>query len=189
MFSIKQGNCLIAQSGGPTAVINSSLIGILDEIEQQNFKGRVFGSVAGLQGLITGEYIELTNITKQKRAVLRKTPGSTLGTCRHRVTNNEIDSILTLFKKNNIKLFFYIGGNGSMQVAKLISDAAKACQMDLIVIGVPKSIDNDLYGTDYSPGYGSAAKFLAISLLDMQMDVLSYPNRNRITIIETIKVF
>src|SRR5699024_9477274 len=96
------------------------------------------------------------------------------------------EKIICNFKKHHIHYFFYIGGNGSMQVAKMIEDAAMTVGYELIVIGVPKSIDNDLLETDHSPGYGSAAKFLTTSLIDMQMDVASYPNKNRVTIIETM---
>ena len=179
-------NCLIAQSGGPTAVINNSLVGILDEMKLQDFKGEIYGSVAGIQGMLAEDFIKLTYLSNDAKTRLRWTPGSALGTCRHRLTFEESEKIIQVFKKHHIHYFFYIGGNGSMQVAKMIEEAALSIGYELIVIGVPKSIDNDLLETDHSPGYGSAAKFLTTSLLDMQMDVASYPNKNRVTIIETM---
>lgn len=179
-------NCLIAQSGGPTAVINNSLIGLLDEMKLKEFNGNIYGSIGGIQGMLSENFIELSNLTNEAKTRLRWTPGSALGTCRHRLTIEESEKIICNFKKHHIHYFFYIGGNGSMQVAKMIEDAAMTVGYELIVIGVPKSIDNDLLETDHSPGYGSAAKFLTTSLIDMQMDVASYPNKNRVTIIETM---
>lgn len=179
-------NCLISQSGGPTAVINNTLVGILDEMKLQGFKGEIYGGVAGIQGILEENFVDLTYLTDEAKNQLRWTPGSALGTCRHKLTIDESEKIINVLKVHNIHYFIYIGGNGSMQVAKMIEEAALSANYNLIVIGVPKSIDNDLLETDHSPGYGSAAKFLTTSLLDMQMDVASYPNNNRVTIIETM---
>lgn len=179
-------NCLISQSGGPTAVINNSLVGLIDEMKLSGFKGRIYGSVGGIQGLLAENFINLSLLENEERIRLRWTPGSALGTCRYKLTLEESEKIVEILKKYNIHYFFYIGGNGSMQVAKMIEDAAISLGYDLIVIGIPKSIDNDLLETDHTPGYGSAAKFLTTSLMDMQMDVASYPNNNRVTIVETM---
>lgn len=186
VFYRMKSNCLIAQSGGPTAVINNSLVGILDEMERQDFRGNIYGSVGGIQGILSEELIELSYLSMKEKERLRWTPGSALGTCRHKLTLEESEKIIRVFERSNIRYFFYIGGNGSMQVARMIEDAALTIGYDLTVIGIPKSIDNDLMETDHSPGYGSAAKFLTTSLLDMQMDVASYPNNNRVTVIEAM---
>lgn len=179
-------NCIIIQSGGPTAVINNSVVGLVDEMLYSGFKGKIYGAIGGIKGLIQGFVINLSNLSTRDRHRLRWTPGAALGTCRHKLIMNEIEQIITILKKHRIRYFFYIGGNGSMQVAKMVHDAAKQMHYNLTVIGIPKSIDNDLLETDHSPGYGSAAKFLATSVLDMKMDVASYPSSNRVTIIESM---
>src|SRR5699024_1929218 len=140
--------------------------------------------VGGIEGLLVEKFINLSHLNNEERIRLRWTPGSALGTCRYKVTQEESEKIVEILKKHHIHYFFFIGGNGSMQVAKMIEDAAISLGYDLIVIGIPKSIDNDLLETDHTPGYGSAAKFLTTSLMDMQMDVASYPNNNRVTIVE-----
>ncbi|GIN91726.1 pyrophosphate--fructose 6-phosphate 1-phosphotransferase [Siminovitchia terrae] len=179
-------NCMIVQSGGPTAVINNSMIGLIDQIHIANFKGKIYGAIGGIHGLIHDSFIDLSELSPNDRERLRWTPGAALGTCRHKLTDDEIEKIIYILKKYNIRFFFYIGGNGSMKVAKLIDDRAKMTGFNLTVIGIPKSIDNDLLETDHSPGYGSASKFLATSILDMKMDVASYPYNKRVTIIETM---
>lgn len=180
------GNCLIVQSGGPTAVINNSMVGLLDQMKLRGMKGKMYGSIGGIHGLINEAFIDLSTLSDNDRHRLRWTPGAALGTCRYKLTDDEVDQIVNLLKRKEIRYFFYIGGNGSMNVAKLIDDRAKTMGFDLVVVGVPKSIDNDVMGTDHSPGYGSAAKFLATSILDMKMDVASFPYSERITIIETM---
>src|SRR5699024_7703014 len=104
--------------------------------------GNIYGSIGGIQGMLSENFIELSNLTNEAKTRLRWTPGSALGTCRHRLTIEESEKIICNFKKHHIHYFFYIGGNGSMQVAKMIEDAAMTVGYELIVIGVPKSIDN-----------------------------------------------
>lgn len=181
-----KGNCLIVQSGGPTAVINNSMVGIIDGILQSPFTGEIFGAVGGIHGLLNESFITLNELSVQDRYRLRWTPGAALGTWRHKLTSTDFDLIIKTLQKNDIRYFFYIGGNGSMSVAKEIDELAKAIGYELIVIGIPKSIDNDLLGTDHSPGYGSAAKFLATLVLDVKMDMASYTENRRITVIETM---
>lgn len=180
------GNSIIVQSGGPTAVINNSIVGLLDEIDLTNRKEKVFGAVSSIDGLITGNYVDLTNMSYDERNKLRWTPGAALGTCRYKVTEVDIEKMFANFEKNDIRFVFYIGGNGSMQVAKMMHNYARKTDRNVSVIGIPKSIDNDLEVTDHSPGYGSAAKFLATSILDIKMDVASYQRDSRVTIIETM---
>lgn len=177
---------MIVQSGGPTAVINNSLIGIIDGISSNPFTGEIYGAVGGIYGLLHEEFVPLTTLSISERYQLRWTPGAALGTWRYKLKETDLEKIIHILKKNDIRYFFYIGGNGSMNVAKMIDDAAKHANYELTVIGVPKSIDNDLVGTDHSPGYGSTAKFLATSVIDVNMDMVSYPESNGITIIETM---
>ncbi|MBO1002645.1 diphosphate--fructose-6-phosphate 1-phosphotransferase [Pseudogracilibacillus auburnensis] len=179
-------NCLIVQSGGPTAVINNSVVGLIDEMIFSGFKGKIYGSVGGIKGLIQENFFELNKLNIHERNGLRWTPGAALGTCRYRLSESETIKIVEMLKRYHIHYFFYIGGNGSMKVAHMIYEVANKMGYYLSVIGIPKSIDNDLLETDHSPGYGSAAKFLATSVLDMKMDVASYPHSNKVTIIETM---
>jgi len=181
-----KGHCLIVQSGGPTAVINNSLIGIIDAALNSTFKGNVYGSVGGLHGLLNGDFMNLSHLSLEERHRLRWTPGAALGSWRYKLTASDIEIIVEKLKKEDIRYFFYIGGNGSMNVALMIDEQAKKIGYELRVIGVPKSIDNDLMGTDHSPGFGSAAKFLATCMLDIKMDMKSYTASNRITILETM---
>jgi len=181
-----KGNCLIVQSGGPTAVINNSMVGIIDEILDSSFTGKILGAAGGIHGLLYESFLTLTDLSAQDRYRLRWTPGAALGTWRYKLTSVDFESIIKVLRKNDVRYFFYIGGNGSMNVAKAIDEFAKAVGYELFVIGIPKSIDNDLLGTDHSPGYGSAAKFLATSVLDVKMDMASYTKNSRVTIIETM---
>ncbi|WP_077319591.1 diphosphate--fructose-6-phosphate 1-phosphotransferase [Virgibacillus proomii] len=180
------GNCMIVQSGGPTAVINNSMVGIIDGILQSSFEGKIYGAIGGIHGLLHDSFIRLDQLSISDRYRLRWTPGAALGTWRHKLTYLDLDKILNVLKAYHVRYFFYIGGNGSMKALKLIDDFSKKASYELCVIGVPKSIDNDLLGTDHCPGYGSTAKFLATSVLDVKMDMSSYPESNGVTIIETM---
>ena len=177
---------MIVQSGGPTSVINNSMVGIIDEFLNSPYKGKVYGAVGGIHGLLHDNFVTLDDLTVSDRYRLRWTPGAALGTWRYKLTPLDLEKIIEILKRNDVRYFFYIGGNGSMEVAKMIDECAKKVGYELYVIGIPKSIDNDLLGTDHSPGYGSAAKFLATSVLDVKMDMASYPESNGITIIETM---
>lgn len=183
---MKNRNCLIVQSGGPTAVINNSMIGVIDEALESGFTGKIYGSIGGIYGLIHNSLIEMSTLSPTDRLHLRRTPGSALGTWRHKIVSNDFDKIIQTLRKNDIGFLAYIGGNGSMNAAQIINQAAIDSGYDLSVIGIPKSIDNDLMKTDHSPGFGSAAKFLASSILELKKDVESYPENNRVTIIETM---
>ncbi|USG67813.1 6-phosphofructokinase [Brevibacillus ruminantium] len=180
------GNCLIAQSGGPTAVINNSLYGIIEESLQSPQIQKVYGARRGVYGLLNQDYIDLGQLSKPQLEMLRMTPGAALGSWRYKLSTHEIEIIVAHMQANDIRYFYYIGGNGSMHVAHLIHQAAQKKGYELNVIGVPKTVDNDLTQTDHSPGFGSAAKFLATSILDMSMDIMSLPKSNRITIVETM---
>jgi ATP-dependent phosphofructokinase / diphosphate-dependent phosphofructokinase len=181
-----QGNCMIVQSGGPTAVINNSLIGIIDGLSRTPFDGEIYGAVGGIHGLLHEEFVSLKNLSISDRNRLRWTPGAALGTWRYKLLKEELEKIVHILLQNDIRYFFYIGGNGSMSVATMIHEYVVDAGYDLIVIGIPKSIDNDVVATDHCPGYGSTAKFLATSVIDVDMDMASYPESNGVTIIETM---
>nr|WP_281274588.1 diphosphate--fructose-6-phosphate 1-phosphotransferase [Lysinibacillus telephonicus] len=183
MFS--SGNALIIQSGGPTAVINSSLVGIIDSI-CQNSNIKIYGAKGGFQGLLENSFIRLDTLSKEKLDKIKHSPGAILGTCRLKIDENCLNILFNNLKGLNIRFLFCIGGNGTMYVTNLIGEYAQKKKYDLYVIGVPKSIDNDLYQIDHSPGYISAAKFLISCCKDITFDISSYDSPKKITIIETM---
>lgn len=180
-------NCLIVQSGGPTSVINSSLYGIVEQAKKSGVIDNVYGSRYGVHGLLHGDYIHLSSIPLGKLEYLRYTPGAALGSWRYKIEEtDEVEQIVEHLVRNHIRYLFCIGGNGSMYLADLIQTVACAKGYSIHVVGVPKTIDNDLTHTDHCPGYGSAAKFFSTCLMDIAMDIGSTLATNRVTIIETM---
>lgn len=176
-----KGNLIVGQSGGPTAVINASLAGIIEKASETGFDGEVYGMVNGIEGLLKENITDLKMFLSDKEALekLKKTPSAYLGSCRYKMPSPEKDETdykraFEILKKYNIRYFFYIGGNDSMDTAYRLSEYAKSLDYEIYIIGVPKSIDNDLSGTDHCPGYGSAAKFIATSIREMYLDTASY---------------
>lgn len=183
-------NCLVAQSGGPTSVINASLSGVIEAaIENKNIN-KIYGALNGIEGVLNNNIIELNTLFLDKNHLnsLKTTPSTFLGSCRYKLENvtsnsNEYNSIFNFFNKYNIKCFFYIGGNDSMDTVDKLNTYAQKNNYDISVIGIPKTIDNDLVGTDHTPGFGSAAKFVATTLLEVTHDAYCY-NTNSVTIVE-----
>lgn len=175
-------NCLIAQSGGPTSVINASLSGVISSAIDSPKIHTVYGSINGIQGVLNHNLINLTSIfsnSKNKLETLKTTPSMFLGSCRYKLSNSNDDKteyklIFDVFKHQNIKYFFYIGGNDSMDTVVKLSQYAKNHNIDVKIIGIPKTIDNDLFGTDHTPGFGSAAKFVATTMLEISYDTYIY---------------
>ena len=164
-------NIAIAQSGGPTAAINSSLCGVFDEAEKYNEIDRIYGSINGIEGILNDNLIDLKEvlITENDKQLLKRTPSTVLGSCRFKLKNSSDDDsdykrITEVFKKHGITAFFYIGGNDSMDTVMKLDAYFKENKIDIKVVGVPKTIDNDLPLTDHTPGFGSAAKYVATSL-------------------------
>lgn len=183
------GNVIVGQSGGPTSVINSSLVGVYKTAKDRGAK-KVYGMLHGIKGLLDGQYVELSEHIKTTLDIdlLKRTPSSFLGSCRYKlpeICDNEdvYKQIFAKLKELEITAFFYIGGNDSMDTIKKLSDYAILVNSDIKFMGVPKTIDNDLAITDHTPGYGSAAKFIAASLKEIIRDglVYDYPT---ITIVE-----
>ncbi|GMQ62750.1 6-phosphofructokinase [Vallitalea maricola] len=175
-------NCLIAQSGGPTSVINASLSGVIDSaIESPNIH-TVYGAINGIQGVLNHNIINLTSIfapSKSKLEVLKTTPSMFLGSCRYKLPDftedeTEYKLIFDIFERKKIEYFFYIGGNDSMDTVLKLSKYAKIKNKNVRIIGIPKTIDNDLFGTDHTPGFGSAAKFVATTMLEISYDTYIY---------------
>jgi 6-phosphofructokinase 1 len=184
-------NCIVAQSGGPTSVINASLAGVIEAALNNNHIDKVYGAIHGINGVLRNSYIELNELFSNHDNIelLKTTPSMYLGSCRHKLPSvsqdsTEYEAIFSFFKRMNIGFFFYIGGNDSMDtVDKLNKYAISNGIKNINIIGIPKTIDNDLYGTDHSPGFGSAAKFIATSLLEVIHDTYIYDLQS-VTIVE-----
>ena len=183
-------NCIIAQSGGPTSVINSSVVGLLQANKDLKTFDKVYGGLNGIEGILNGSLIELSSLNDDEIQPFRYTPSSGLGSCRYKMkkledSTEEYDRLLEILKSHNIKAFFYVGGNDSMDTTAKLGRYAKENEIDIKFIGIPKTIDNDLMFTDHTPGFGSAAKFIATSALETYLDSSVYIN-NGIFILETM---
>jgi len=159
------GNALIGQSGGPTSVINSSLAGVVDAAGKAKSIGRVFGMRFGIEGVLNDFLIDLGAESAEVRKGLRHTPGSALGSSRLKLKDEHFPTIMKQLKKYNIRYFFMCGGNDTMDTIHRVVEYANANGHEMVGIGVPKTVDNDLYGTDHTPGYPSAARYVALSVL------------------------
>ena len=183
-------NIAIAQSGGPTCAINASLLGVIKEALKNPEIGVIYGSVNGIEGIINDRMIDLKAAihTNEDMELLRQTPSTVLGSCRYKLPslseNSEIYKTITdCFKRHDIRAFFYIGGNDSMDTVAKLSDYFAKTGDNIQVIGVPKTIDNDLCETDHTPGFGSAAKYAATSIQEITRDSSVYSIQS-VTIIE-----
>ncbi len=183
-------NIAIAQSGGPTAAINATLAGVFARAEKTEEVDEIYGALNGIEGILNDQLINLRHIimNEEDKDLLMKTPSTILGSCRYKLPALEEDdsryrTIVENLQKHHIKVFFYIGGNDSMDTVMKLDAYLKREQIDICVIGVPKTIDNDLMETDHTPGFGSAAKYVAISLQEIIRDsrVYSIPS---VTIVE-----
>lgn len=184
-------NCLVAQSGGPTVAINASLAGVIQgAIDSKQFD-KIYGSLNGVQGFLNGRLMDLSQKfedTPMFIELLKKSPSMYLGSCRYQLPDYSEDDapyayIFNKFEQYDIDAFFYIGGNDSMDTVDKLSTYAKAIDRDIKIIGIPKTIDNDLCITDHTPGYGSAAKYVASTLLEIGHDTSIYPIKS-VTIVE-----
>lgn len=183
-------NCLVAQSGGPTAVINASVVGIVEGNNKTKYYDNVYGGFNGIEGILEERMTNLSKLTKEELEVFKHTPSSGLGSCRYKIADYEEDDkeyikFFELMDKYEIQTFFYIGGNDSMDTVNKFSKYAELHNIDKQIIGIPKTIDNDLYHTDHTPGFGSAAKFIATRALETYLDSSVY-TYNGIFILETM---
>lgn len=190
-ISMSQKNCMVAQSGGPTAAINASLAGVIAGVRESSMYDTVYGSLNGINGLLNEDFINLTELMAQDPAYLERlsrTPAMYLGSCRHRLPDYMDDDspyvfIFRQFQKLEIEAFFYIGGNDSMDTALKLAEYGQKIGSSVRIIGIPKTIDNDLCETDHTPGFGSAAKYVASSLLEIAHDTFIYAVKS-VTIVE-----
>ncbi len=170
-----KGNMLIAHGGGPTPVINSSLLGAVREAKLHPEIETIYGARFGAEGILAGDLLDLGQVDRENLALLAKTPASALGSCRRKLTDADYPAVLECFKRFNIRYFFYNGGNDSMDTCNKIYQLATQSGYELRVIGIPKTIDNDLAVTDHCPGFGSAAKYAAVSALEIAQDASALP--------------
>lgn len=187
---VQMHNCLVAQAGGPTSVINASVVGLLESNFDNNIYGTVYGGLYGIEGLLENKFINLSNLSKKDLFNFKHTPSSGLGSCRYKLKKTsesceEYEKIFDTFKKLDIKSFFYIGGRDSMDTVFKLSSYASQTGKNVNIIGIPKTIDNDISLTDHTPGFGSAAKFISAVTLDCYFDTCSYKD-NGIFILETM---
>ncbi len=165
-----KGNAIIGQSGGPTQVINQTLVGIIKEARKHEEIETLYGAVHGVAGILGDDLVDLGKLSYPELDLIAKTPGAGLGSVRKKPTEEECMSMLHMFQKRNIRYFFYIGGNDSAETAYIIDDFAKRENYDLVVFHVPKTIDNDLLVNDHTPGYGSAARFVVLAFMGDNQD-------------------
>ncbi len=186
-----KGNCLVAQSGGPTAVINASACGVIQQALKSDLIERVCGAYNGILGVLREELFDIGAEEAETIEMLKTTPSSALGSCRHKLKKLEdnradYERILEVFKAHNIRYFFYAGGNDSMDTASKIKDLSAQLGYEMIVMGVPKTVDNDLAFTDHCPGYGSVAKFIATSVMEAGRDTESLYTFDTCAVLETM---
>ncbi|RHS91380.1 6-phosphofructokinase [Erysipelatoclostridium sp. AM42-17] len=183
-------NCIIGQSGGPTIAINASLAGIIHRAKSSKEFNHVYGMINGMKGLLDGQYMDLLEEfdNGEKINALKQTPAMYLGSCRFKLPTHQdniqvYEDLFKILTDLEITDFFYIGGNDSMDTVMKLDEYARHIQSPIHFIGIPKTIDNDLMGTDHTPGFGSAAKYVATSILEVVHDSLIYQLQS-VTIIE-----
>ena len=190
-MSILKGNAVVGQSGGPTAAINATLAGVIKGVmEARQVIPTLYGMRNGIEGFLEERLVNLTDIFSDEKDIktLELTPAAALGSCRKKMKSPEDDPqtyerLIEIFRKYDIRYFFYIGGNDSMDTVSKLSKYAAEHEYEMKVVGVPKTIDNDLMATDHTPGFGSAAKYVAITMKEILRDVSVYTTK-AVTIVE-----
>ena len=182
------GSCIFGQSGGPTAVINASAYGVIRAALDAEEITKVYGAAHGITGVLEDKLYVMDEEDPEELKLLLNTPSSELGSCRYKIADPEVDDtdykrILEIFKKYNVRYFFYNGGNDSMDTCNKISRYMQSVGYECRVMGVPKTIDNDLFGTDHCPGFASAAKYIATSCMEISKDARVY-GKGMITVVE-----
>src|SRR5688500_4731859 len=175
MAQAKPGNAVVGQSGGPTSVINQSLVGVIEEARKYKHINRLLGARHGVRGAINDDFVELNNVPDDLLRRIAGTPAAALGSTRDKPDQAYCEKIFRSFEKHDVRYFFYIGGNDSADTARIVSDLAAKASYELHTFHIPKTIDNDLRVHDHTPGYGSAAKFVAAAIMGDDFDNRSLP--------------
>ncbi len=181
-----QDNAIIGQSGGPTSVINASLCGVVQGWLDAKPSGRVLGMRFGIDGFMRGEVIDLGREDAATRERLRTTPSSALGSSRHKLRDADFEPILAMLRKHDIRYFFMIGGNDTMDTIHRVEVYCREKGYPLVGVGVPKTVDNDLFGTDHTPGFGSAARYVALSVRQAGMLARDMKRVDQYVIFQTV---
>ncbi len=181
-----KGNALIGQSGGPTSVINSSLAGVIQAALSTSFIGNIYGMHYGIEGFMKEMLYDLGNQPKKIIEGLRHTPSSALGSSRHKVQDSDLPLILGLLKKYNIRYFFLIGGNDTMDTIHRVEAYCRGQRYELVGIGIPKTVDNDLFGTDHTPGFASAARANILNVMQGGLLARDMQKVDKFVIFQTI---
>ena len=168
-------NILVAHGGGPTAVINTSLQGVIETAREKGGFGSILAARFGAEGILKNDLLDLSNVPASTVSKLSHTPASSIGSCRRKLGDADYPAVIECMKKNDIGVFFYNGGNDSMDTCNKISILAEKEGLDLKVIGIPKTMDNDLAFTDNCPGFGSAARYAAINASELALDANGLP--------------
>ena len=182
------GNCLVAQSGGPTAVINASLAGVIRANQLNPLYDHVYGGLYGIEGALDGKLYDLTNLSGHEIDLLKQTPSSALGTCRYKLkrgNDTDFERLVSIMDKHDIEVMFYIGGNDSMDTVDALSEWAREHNMPQRFIGIPKTVDNDLVNVDHCPGFPSAAKIACQITHATYLDYAAY-TRPEVFVLETM---
>ncbi len=170
-----QGNLIIGQSGGPTVVINETLCAVVQEATRhQEFTG-IYGARHGIKGILNEDFIDLRKESKESLDLVANTPSSALGTCRYKPTKEDTRKVFEVFEKYNVKYFFYIGGNDSAETADIVNNIARKENYELRIFHLPKTIDDDLLENDHCPGFGSAARYVALCFAGNDLDNRALP--------------
>lgn len=167
---MKKGNMLVAQSGGPSMVINQSLVGVVLAARENKAVGKIYGALHGIQGILDEKFIDLRKESRSTLEAVANTPASALGSVRRKPTPEDCVAIFKVLKKLEIRYFFYIGGNDSAETVHIINEAAQQAAYGIRCFHIPKTIDNDLRENDHTPGYGSAARFVACAIKGDDLD-------------------
>ncbi|MBQ4443608.1 MAG: 6-phosphofructokinase [Clostridia bacterium] len=185
------GAAIFGQSGGPSSVINSSAAGVfLEALKHSDVITNVYGAAHGIKGILDEQFYDIGKEDVKELELLKNTPSSALGSVRYKLKAADVDDtdykrLLEVFKKYNIRYFFYNGGNDSMDTCNKVSKYMQQSGYECRVMGVPKTIDNDLFGTDHCPGYGSAAKYIATSIMELKLDATVY-NTGMVCVLEVM---
>ena len=166
----KKMNMVIAQSGGPSMVINESLVGAVLEARKSPKIGKILGALHGIEGILNNKYIDLRKPSVKKLEAIAVTPSSALGSCRRKPDAADCKAIFEAFRRREVGYFYYIGGNDSADAARIVAEEAEKVGYPLVVYHIPKTIDNDLRSCEHTPGYGSAAKFVACAFMGDDLD-------------------
>ena len=182
-------NCIVAQSGGPTSVINATIAGIVRANQMNPVYDKVLGGLNGIEGILNERFYDLTNMSEEENRILRQTPSSALGSCRYKLKRDNVadfEKLIKIMEKYDVETLFYTGGNDSMDTVAALSEYARKHGItSRRFVGCPKTVDNDLMETDHCPGFASAAKFIATTALQTWLDVNVY-TRQEVFILETM---